>query len=281
MSRFMRESADSGTVGGLVPRELLARLEERIGGDLQEAPPTLDSERARRELGELLRRAGSVTHYELLNLSVGATTAQVTAAFIDLARRVHPSLAGWVNLPEAVLRLLFEHAVHAYLVLSDPVRRKSYDRDYPATADTDRRSPEELADVRREIARRCFRRAQSLYKTEQYHYVVELLRDSVQWDPRPEALALLADAQAKNPHWRQDALDNLQQAIRAAPAEMSYRLKLAQLLEEMGRPLDAIQEYRSLLEKVPNQPAALEALERLGSASTGSEKKGGWFRGRP
>jgi tetratricopeptide (TPR) repeat protein len=274
----MADTPDTEGTGTLVPPALLARLEERIGGDLAEAPPTLDSQRQRREVGELLPRAGMVSHYELLNVSVGASTAQVTAAFIDLARRIHPSLAGWLDLPEAVLRLLFEHAALAYLVLSDPVRRKAYDREHPVSVQPEPRSPEEMVEVRREIARRCYRRALSLYKTEQYHYVVELLRDSVQWDPRPEALALLADAQAKNPHWRQEALDNLQQAIRQSPGELSYRLKLAQLLEEMGRPLEAIEEYRGLLEKAPNQPAALEGLERLGAAPSQSEKKGRWFR---
>lgn len=274
----MAEDPNIEGTESLVPSALLARLEERIGEDLAGSPPTLDSQRLRRDASELLPRAGLVTHYEYLNVSVAASTAQVTAAFIDLARRIHPSLAGWLGLPEDVLRILFEHAALAYLVLSDPVRRKAYDRDHPASPVLEPRSPEEMKEVRREIARRCFRRAQSLFKSEDYHYVVELLRGSVQWDPRPEALALLADAQAKNPHWRQEALDNLKQAIRLSPAEMSYRLKLAQLLEEMGRPIEAIEEYRALLEKVPNQPAALEGLERLGAPPATTEKKGGWFR---
>src|ERR1044072_4807068 len=271
----MPDEQDSG-VGGLVPPALLSRLEERIREDLDESPPTRDSGILRREIAELLPRAGAVGLYEYLGISVGATTGEVTAAFIDLGRRVHPSLAGWVDLPEGVLRLLFEHAAHAYLVLRDPVRRKDYDPEHPPMPEAERRSDEELAEVRREMARRSFRRAQSLMRAEQYHYVVELMREAVKWDARPEALALLAEAQAKNPKWREAALENLQHAGRLAPGDAGYRLKLGHLLEEMERPTEAIEEYRAVLEKVPSQPDATEALERLG-VETGKQRRG-WLR---
>jgi tetratricopeptide (TPR) repeat protein len=272
----MADEEDSGRGGGLVPPALLSRLEERIRDDLDESPPTRDSQLLRREIGALLPKAGAVGLYEYLGVSVGATTGEVTAAFIDLGRRIHPSLHGWVDLPEAVLRLLFEHAAHAYLVLSDPVRRKEYDREHPTTPEPELRSEEELAEVRREMARRSFRRAQSLMRAEQYHYVVELMREAVQWDPRPEALALLAEALAKNPLWREAALENLQHAARLAPNDAAYRLKLGRLLEDMERTTAAIEEYRAVLEKAPNQPDATEGLERLG-VETGSKRKG-WLR---
>src|SRR2546430_17426988 len=120
----MSHLSDSDGLGGLVPPALLARIEERIAEDLAERPSTVDVELLRREAGDLLPRAGMVTHYELLGVSVGASTEEVTAAFTALALRVHPSLASGLGLPETVLRLLFEHATLAYLVLNDPLRRK-------------------------------------------------------------------------------------------------------------------------------------------------------------
>ena len=279
----MAEAGEPGGVGGLgggrgglVPQTLLERLEERINDDLLDAPPTLDSQRLKREVSELVTRAGNVSHYELLGISVGATAGQVTAAFIDLGRRVHPSLHTWLDVPEGVLRVLFEHAAHAYLVLSDPQRRKDYDRENPAPPEPELRTPEELAEVRRDLARRNFRRAQSMLKSEQYHYVVELMRETVHWDPHPDAYALLAEAQAKNPHWREAALENLQQAVRLAPEDTAYRVKLGRLLEEMERVSEAIGEYKQVVERVPNQPDALDGLERLG-VQPAKERKG-WLR---
>ena len=273
----MPDERDMGGEGGLVPPALLARLEERIREDLHESPPTRDSQLLRREIGQLLPKAGAVGLYEYLGISVGATTGEVTHAFIELGRRIHPSLHVWLDLPEGVLRLLFEHAAHAYLVLSDPLRRKEYDREHPTPPEPELRSEAELAEVRREMARRSFRRAQSLMKTEQYHYVVELLREPVQWDPRPESLALLAEAQAKNPRWREAALENLQHAVRLASGDPAYRLKLGRLLEEMERPTAAIEEYKAVLEKVPGQPDATEGLARLG-VETGKSQRKGWLR---
>ena len=272
----MPDDRDMGGEGGLVPPALLARLEERIREDLDESPPTRDSQHLRREIGALLPKAGAVGLYEYLGVSVGATTGEVTHAFIELGRRIHPSLHDWVDLPEPVLRLLFEHAAHAYLVLSDPLRRKEYDREHSTPPQPELRSEEELAEVRRELARRAFKRAQSLMRSEQYHYVVELLREPVLWDPRPESLALLAEAQAKNPKWREAALENLQHAVRLASGDSAYRLKLGRLFEEMERMPAAIEEYRAVLERVPGQPDAAAGLERLGAQSAKERK--GWRR---
>ncbi|HEV8631852.1 MAG TPA: DnaJ domain-containing protein [Thermoanaerobaculia bacterium] len=265
--------------GVLVAPDLMARFEARFGEDLAERPQTLQSEELRAEIGRLLPRAGAASHYELLGISVGAAADEVHRAFTALARRVHPSLAERLNLPPPVLRLLFEHAVQAYLVLSDPDRRRAYDRDNRERPELAPRSDEELAEVRRDMARKAYQRARGLFKAEQYHYVVELMRDAVQWDPRPETYALLGEALAKNPRWQQEGLEQLQQAIRLSPREGVYRLKLAQVLEEMQRPEEAAVEYRAVLEKVPNQPDAVAALERLGAPPPASANKGGgWFR---
>src|SRR5437868_8552243 len=113
----MADLTSSGGLGGLVPPALLARIEERIAEDLADRPLTEDPEALVREAGDLLPRAGMVTHYDFLGVSVGASTEEVTAAFTALGRRVHPSLASQLGLPETVLRVLFEHATLAYLVL--------------------------------------------------------------------------------------------------------------------------------------------------------------------
>src|SRR5262245_39793747 len=186
----MAEGPGSDGAGGLVPPAMLARFEARIGDQLADNPPTLDDDAARQGVGSLVAQAGGADHYELLGVSVGATIDDITVAFTSLARQVHPSHAARLGLPEEVLRLVFEQATNAYLVLSDPVRRKQYDRDNPPAVEVPERSPEELAAVRREMARKCYRRARSLFLQEQFHYVVELMRDVVIWEPQPEHFPL-------------------------------------------------------------------------------------------
>jgi curved DNA-binding protein CbpA len=256
----------------LVDPAVLARFEERVREDLAELTLTTSPDDLRRLAAELLPRVSGAGLYEQLGVSPGATTDEVYTAYVYLARRVHPSLGERLGLHEGVLRVLFEHLTHAYLVLSDPDRRKEYDREHPPPPVVPQRSEEEMAAARREMARKAYRRSQSLMRLEEYHYVVELMRDSVQWDPRPEAYALLAEAQAKNPRWRDDALENLRTAIGLAPKDAGLHLRLATVYEEMERLQDAFAEFKKVVELSPNQPDALAGLERLSNAKSGASK---------
>ena len=69
--------------------------------------------------------------YEILNLRTGATIDEVKAAFRTLALRHHPDRNG--NSPESTAKFRLIH--NAYIVLSDPERRRSYDR-YRETSST-------------------------------------------------------------------------------------------------------------------------------------------------
>ncbi len=60
------------------------------------------------------------TYYELLRLDPAASTEEVRAAYLRISKHVHPDAGG----SEA----LFRQVKLAYEVLSDPVRRASYDR---------------------------------------------------------------------------------------------------------------------------------------------------------
>jgi tetratricopeptide (TPR) repeat protein len=244
---------------------VLARFEERIGEDVLEQTLALSNDDLRRFAGDLVPRVGGASLYELLGVSPGASGDEIYVAYVTLARRVHPALSERLGLPEGILRLLFENLTHAYLNLEDPARRKAYDRAHPPPPVVPEHSDEELATARREMARKAFRRAQSLMRLEEFHYVVELMRDAVQWDPRPEAYALLGEALGKNPKWRDEAIESLQTAIRMAPRDPGHHLRLATLFEEMERLPDALAEYKAVLERSPNQPDAVAALDRLGS----------------
>ncbi len=60
------------------------------------------------------------TYYELLGLTPSATDEEIRAAYVELAKRVHPDAGG--------NDALFRHVKHAYETLHDPVRRAAYDR---------------------------------------------------------------------------------------------------------------------------------------------------------
>jgi tetratricopeptide (TPR) repeat protein len=255
--------------GGLVSPALLDRFLERIGEALDEQPHVAAPDVHRKEIAALLESVGGQTHYELLGVGAAVGPDGVAAAFSALARRVHPRHAVALGLPEPLLRLLFEHAVRAYLVLSDPDRRRDYDKLHrpSGTATEAPRNELELQQSRREMARSCFTRAQAAMHAEHYHLVVELLRDAVRWEPRAEAFALLGEAMSRNPRWRSAAVEQFREAVQLAPKEPAYHLRLAQLLEEAERFDDAAKEFRLVLERMPKHPEALAGLERLRDAA--------------
>ena len=260
--------------GALVSPALLERFLGRIGDDLEAQPLELPVDEHREDVARRLERAGGESHYELLELGANAGVEAVTRAFSAVGRRVHPAHAERLGLPEPLLRLLFEHATRAYLVLSDPDRRAEYDRLHrPGGGILAPRSDEELQAVRREMARSCFARAQAAMQAERYHTVIELLRDAVRWDARPEMYALLGEAMSRNPRWREAAASQFREAVQLAPREPAYRLRLAHLLEETERHEEAVAEYRQVLQRMPGHPDALAGLQRLDGGSEEGGKR--------
>ena len=66
----------------------------------------------------------AANHYELLNIAPEATSQELRQAFRSLSKRYHPDTT---ELPEAEAREAFRRVQLAYLTLSDPERRRSYD----------------------------------------------------------------------------------------------------------------------------------------------------------
>lgn len=107
--------------------------------------------------------------------------------------------------------MLFERITQGYLTLSQPERRKAYDRDLtPAAWDP---VPGRRREEARDLARGYYDRALVLAEAGEIHFAIELLQQAVRAHPRPESHALLGKLQAKNPRWLRAASENLQRAI--------------------------------------------------------------------
>jgi curved DNA-binding protein CbpA len=66
----------------------------------------------------------AANHYELLEVPSEASSQELRQAFRSLSKRYHPDTT---DLPEAEAREAFRRLQQAYLTLSDPERRRSYD----------------------------------------------------------------------------------------------------------------------------------------------------------
>lgn len=221
--------------------EELQLFSERIGRGLAARPLGVEPASHREALADLMRRLGEASHYELLGLAPGATLQEVHDAYERLARLVHPAHAVRLGLPgrQGLLRFLFESATRAYLVLSNPERRKEYDRGLaerpwrPATWGAER------AEEARQLARRYYLRAEVLAAQEEYYLAIGLLRQAAAADPRPEYFALLGQLLSRNPHWLAAAEESLARALELGDRTPGIAEALAEVRARRQAPPEA------------------------------------------
>jgi len=260
-------------------RTMVERLAERIGRSLEERPLDLDATVHRQRVGELLARFGGLDHYELLGLRADAPEARVQAAFEEVGRLVHPSHASRLGLAgrESTLRLLFERATDAYRTLSDPEARRRYNSVQlidvaPALAGEAR-----LAE-RREMARSSYERGLAFSLRGDVHSAIQLLEQAVTLDRRSEYLRALARNLARNPGWRQRALEALRGALELDPHNADVRYEIGLVHEELGDLGRARASYAAALRSEPAHAAAAGRMEKLRQAeraAAGDRDKGG------
>lgn len=211
-----------------------ARLfSDRVARTLAERPLEMLPREHREQVAELLKQLGEGTHYHLLGIDPGSGAREVYDAYDRTARLVHPSHVRRLGLEgrEGVLELLFEQVTRAYLTLSDPERRKAYDREIGPARWTALKSTSASRD---EEAQRLFQRARALADSKQYHSAIELLQQAVQLSSRAELHALLGLLQARNPQWLLDAAHNLERALELGSDDPSLPAALEEVRGKVG-----------------------------------------------
>ncbi len=262
----------------LSPR-LLEQFSDRIADALESAPLDLDPATHRARLADLLSRLGQMDFYQLLGIDPKATEDDVFGAYSHLAKVVHPSHAVRLGLEgkDVASRVLFEKATEAYLTLSDPRRRASYNTvagvHVQVTVGQAQREEE-----KRGIARQNFRRAASCLSEMDFSLAVDLLKEATRMDPQPEYYARLGLAQSKNPNWQHHAVASYRRAVELDPEDAGIRAGFGQLLEQMGQTDEGREQYREALKVMPGHVEASHGMERLGPGLSGLTSKSGGFR---
>ncbi len=266
--------------GGVLSPRLLEQFTARIAEDLDSEPLALDAEAHRAQLGKLLSSLGQMNHYQLLGIDPRADGEDIFTAYSALARIVHPSHTSRLGLDgkEVAVSVMFEKATEAYLTLSDPRRRASYNTvagvHVQVAVDQDQRDEE-----KRSIAEQNYRRAASCLSQMDFSLAVDLLKEAARMDPKSEYFARLGLAQSKNPNWHRHAVESYRRAVELDPDNAGVRAAYGTLLEEMDRRDEARDQYKEALELMPDNPDAQAGLDRLGSGAFSSfTPKAGGFR---
>lgn len=270
-------SDEGGSAEQLVSPRILASFSERIASRLENEPVELVAEEHRNRVAELLAKLGELDFYQLLGLEPGVGSQEISAAYNEVASVVHPSHARRLGLEgrEEAMKVLFERATEAYLVLSDPRRRASYHTMSGITIELEVDNLKRQQE-KRELARQNYLRAARCLDMMEYSTAIDLLKEAVRMDPQAEYFSRLGVAQSKNPNWLPQAVGNFERAVELSPDDAGIRVAFAKTLESCDRVEEARREYGRALELMPDNPSAREALERLGG--TVSPQATGNFR---
>lgn len=274
VSRCEKQEEEEEQPGqGRVNERLLASFRQRIADDLQARPLDLQINTHRGRVAALFGQLGELDHYRLLGLEVRAVQDEVLAAYNELARVVHPAHAARLGLvgKEEMLTLLFERATDAYLTLSDPRRRASYNTlagiRLKVEVDRDQRQEE-----KEQMAQQSYLRAMHHMGVMDYSQVIDLLKEAVRMAPQAKYFFLLGQAQSKNPNWHRHALESFRRAIELDAENAGLQVAYAELLEKMGQNDQARAAYEAALQLMPDHPEALAGRERLNVMGQAAER---------
>lgn len=279
VSTAIERGAQSAEPAGDEDDAVVQRLGDRIARSLADQPVELEAEAHRGRLADLLARIGGLNHYELLEVGTSATAEEVHAGYERVGRLSHPANAGRLGLvgKESGLRLLLDRATRAYVTLIDPERRRVYNQTELIELTASPVSGPERLEEQRRLARRSYEKAIAYAAASEFHFAVELLGQAVRADPRPEYWVALGRVQARNPNWRQRAVESFRSALELEPDNPEIRYALAQLFEQSGDFDRARVQYAAVVRLAPHHADAAERLAKLMERRSGRPDGGGLF----
>jgi curved DNA-binding protein CbpA len=250
-------------------------------------PPPQPAETEVEGLQRFLERLDSAsTHYEVLDVSKSASSADIKKSYYEFARRYHPDRFRKESDPalNARIEAAFARVTQAYETLRDERPRSTYDSKLDAqkrvqsepaktTAATPPpppgksakpRSPDEpLTDADR--AEDHFKEGFAASQSGQMNTAIGLFSAAARLAPNDARYrAYYGQALATHAGTRRLAEAELQAAVKIDPENGDYRTMLAELYRDLGFAVRARAEVEKVLKTTPAHQKARELLRSLG-----------------
>lgn len=233
--------------------------------------PAQKSDDAAEDVEALFDRLKSARdHYELLEVTRGATEDEIKQAYHSLALRFHPDR---FHQSEPALRGRIESAfarlAHAYEVLGDEQQRNNYDKRIRKSEAASPQSQTKGATNTRptnqsDRAESSFQRGLNALETKQFDEAIRALAEAAMLAPREARYrANYGYALMSRANMRRTAETELQAALAIEPTNASYRVMLAELYQSLGLRRRAEGEAARALSVDPTNKAARALLSNL------------------
>ena len=239
-------------------------VQENRGNPLQEEESSKDdNEVSDEELARYLGLAEKSNHYHLLGVTSDASSQEIKKGFYGLARKFHPDRH--MNRPAWVqpLQQLMGAITEAHNVLSDEGKRGLYDRKLMNRQTEAEQTVEE-----------CVKLAANALRDENREGAIFWMRKCVMISPEVAKYRVsLATSLAALPHYRREAVEHFQKAIKLDQWNTDAYLQCGELYEVMQLPWRAASLYSKILEFDPEHMLARQRLARSESKEKGKSKK--------
>ena len=199
---------------------------------------------------------GKKSFYDVLGVMPDASEQRIRRRFKELARRMHPDRFQGEDKLRA--ELAFQEVTQAFNVLTDPNRRRDHDFELAQMA-SGRREPD--AD---RVLRAFMQRGQKAFRDRRLAEAAENFRRATEERPdHARAWFQLAVTCAKNPRWKQQAVDAATRACELEPMNVEFLTFGARILAQAGLASRAEKFYTDALHWGGADPAIEQAIEEL------------------
>ncbi|MBS1111732.1 MAG: winged-helix phosphate transcriptional response regulator, partial [Nitrospirae bacterium] len=214
-----------------------------------------------KEINELIGKMNSLTHYELLEVSVDASSDELKKAYLQKVKKYHPDKHNpMLNhaLSEHLSNLL-SALNYAYNTLKDEKSRAEYDNSISKI-----KKSKKVPDPNIILAKGHFNKGINDFSKGNFWGASDSFRMATRMQPRESIYwAHLSLALSKMPKRTKEAEETMLKAISLDPNNSYYHMNLGLILLNSGMKLRAIREFENALKLDPDNKKASIELEKL------------------
>ncbi|MGA7992668.1 MAG: DUF4388 domain-containing protein [Thermoanaerobaculia bacterium] len=249
-----------------VPEGLLF-LNVEIAGSAPPARVAEQLETQREVVRRTYRRLDWASLYDVIGVETDAAPEAIAKAIHERARIFHPDhhLKPHLGEERNTLEALFARVREAERVFRTPESRAQYDRTLEVRGDTvSLPGSAPTIEVQKDIARKNYSRAKTLYDEEDYYPAYELVRQSVEFDPeQKEYWVLLSRVQRKNPKWVKHATETMRRAVKKMPESVDLWWELADACAQERNEPERVRALKEIIRLDPVNRRAQQALSAI------------------
>jgi curved DNA-binding protein CbpA len=208
------------------------------------------------------------THYELLGVTPASSEVEIKRAYYSMAKKYHPDRHHSPHLQDVhvLLEELFHRIIQSYELLSNPLERRRYDASLRTEAPRGEVTASAAGapslhpaapDPNERMAEARYREGKNYFAEGQYFDAIQSLRAALKLCPdKAPYHRQLAQALAKNPHWRKDAEEHFLRAVELDRFDAESYLGLGEIYETANMPTRAQQMWARAFEADPSNETA-------------------------